>query len=61
MKRVLEAAKHHETETYIQTLRKFDGEQAQLHIQRQREQKEAILRQQKLEQQWMEKKLQMQA
>ena len=57
MKRVLEAAKHHETETNTQTQRKFDEELAQLRIQRQREQEEATLRQQKLEQEWMEKKL----
>ena len=57
MKRVLEAAKHHETETSIQTRRKFDEELAQLRIKQHKEQEEAILRQQKLEQEWMEKKL----
>ena len=60
MKRVLEAAKHHETESNIQAQRKLDEELAKLRIQRQKEEEEAILRQQKLEQDWMEKKLQLQ-
>ena len=55
MKRVLEAAKHQETEKNIQTQRKIDEELAKLRIQRQREQEEAILRQQKFEQDWIEK------
>ena len=55
MKRVLEAAKHHKTETSIQTQRKLDEELAQLRIKQHNEQEEAILRQQKLEQEWMEK------